>query len=86
MNNISFTIKSNKITLGGLKKLIEKLKSFIEENNKEIREKLITEINVESSENNILVQSFLTKDFKDKIKEQLESIYRYIERYMVIKI
>ena len=67
MNNISFTIKSNKITLVGLKKLIEKLKSFIEENN-------------------ILVQSFLTKDFKDKIKEQLESIYRYIERYMVIKI
>ena len=82
MNNISFTIKSNKITLGGLKKLIEKLKLFIEENNKEIREKLITEINVESSENNILVQSFLTKDFKDKIKEQLESIYKD----MVIKI
>lgn len=60
--------------------MIEKLKSFIEENNKEIREKLITEINVESSENDILVQSFLTKDFKDKINEQLESIYRYIER------
>lgn len=61
--------------------MIEKLKSFIEENNKEIREKLITEINVESSENDILVQSFLTKNFKDKIKEQLESIYKYIERY-----
>jgi len=61
--------------------LIDKLKSFIEENNKEIREKLITEINVESSENDILVQSFLTKNFKEKIKEQLESIYKYIERY-----
>ena len=61
--------------------MIEKLKLFIEESNKEIREKLVTEINVESSENKILVDSFLTKDFKDKIKEQLESIYKYIEKH-----
>lgn len=61
--------------------MIEKLKLFIEENNKEIREKLITEINVESSENDVLVQSFLTKDFKDEIKEKLEGIYKYIGRY-----
>ena len=61
--------------------MIEKLKTFIEENNKEIKGKLLTEINVESSENDILVQSFLTKDFKDKIIEQLESIYKYIGRY-----
>jgi len=60
--------------------LIEKLKSFIEESNKEIRKKLVTEINVESSENKILVDSLLTKDYKDKIKEQLESIYKYMER------
>ena len=60
--------------------MIEKLKSFIEESNKEVREKLVTEINVESSENRILVDSFLTRSFKDKIKEQLESIYKYIER------
>ena len=46
--------------------MIEKLKSFIEESNKEIREKLVTEINVESPENKILVDSLLTKDFKDK--------------------
>ena len=60
--------------------MIEKLKSFIEESNKEIREKLVTEINVESPENKILVDSLLTKDFKDEIKEKLESIYKYIER------
>ena len=60
--------------------MIEKLKSFIEESNKEVREKLVTEINVESSENRILVDSFLTRSFKDKIKEQLESIYKYLEK------
>lgn len=60
--------------------MIDKLKTFIEENNKEIRGKLLTEINVEASENEILVQSFLTKEFKDKILEQLESIYKYIEK------
>ena len=60
--------------------MIEKLKSFIEESNKEIRKKLVTEINVESSENKILVDSLFTKDYKDKIKEQLESIYKYMER------
>ena len=60
--------------------MIEKLKSFIEESNKEIREKLVTEINVEFPENKILVDSLLTKDFKDKIKEQLEGTYKYIER------
>ena len=60
--------------------MIEKLKSFIEESNEEIRKKLVTEINVESSENKILVDSLLTRDFKDKIEEQLEKIYEYIER------
>lgn len=60
--------------------MIEKLRAFIENSNKEIQKKLLTEINVESSENDILVQSFLTKDFKEKIKEQLETIYRYIGR------
>lgn len=60
--------------------MIEKLKSFIEESNKEIRKKLVTEINVEFPENKILVDSFLTKNFKDKIKEQLEGVYKYIER------
>lgn len=60
--------------------MIEKLREFIENSNKEIQKKLLTEINVESSENDILVQSFLTKDFKEKIKEQLETIYRYIGR------
>ena len=47
--------------------MIEKLKLFIEKSNKEIREKLVTEINVEFPENKILVDSLLTKDFKDKI-------------------
>lgn len=59
--------------------MIDKLKSIIEENIDKIKDKLITEINVEFPENKILYNSFFTKKYKDIIINELAEIYKYLK-------
>lgn len=61
--------------------LIEKLKNYIKNNNKEINSKLIKEINVEFEENELLVKSFFEPDFKEELNNELENICRYLETW-----
>ncbi|MBR3832381.1 MAG: AAA family ATPase, partial [Mycoplasmataceae bacterium] len=59
--------------------LIEKLKEYIENNNIEIRSKLIKEINVEFEENELLVKSFFEPEFKEELNNELEYVSRYLK-------
>ena len=59
--------------------LIEKLKEYIENNNIEIRSKLIKEINVEFEENELLVKSFFEPEFKEELNNELEYACRYLK-------
>jgi len=60
--------------------MIEEIIEITKSNIKRIRDKLITEINVEYPENEILYKSLLTKEYRNKIIDKIKKSYNFLEK------